>query len=249
MAEETKFAEIVIRIPVSKQGKFRFKTRTSNFDFGNTFATRQKVIAKDLYLEWQIGYDALVIDVQKGKKFTELKEQTFVGANGKSKYLYELSELVFHALQKELILIKDLQNLLNEVSAYKAFIDDKKIEIEKNGVIILNGVNFHETSIKLPTFFMVETADGTQVEVSVQKQQYASGVQPMVYFCIPISSFRNYENILGRPSKIGDELLYVIDKKNVRVLFDMLKIFGMSSKRHNFDIIEILKILIKSQAK
>ncbi len=47
---------------------------------------------------------------------------------------------------------------------------------------------FEETSIKLTTLFMIETTDNTQIEVSIQKQQYASGVQPMVYFSIPITS-------------------------------------------------------------
>lgn len=103
MSQETQKPEILVRIPISKQGKFRFKTRANNLEFGDTFATRQKEITKNLYLEWQIGYDAVVADVQKGKKFTKLKDFTFTGANGKLKYLYELSELVFEALLKNLI--------------------------------------------------------------------------------------------------------------------------------------------------
>jgi hypothetical protein len=92
---------------------------------------------------------------------------------------------------------------------------------------------------------MIKTTDNTQIEISIQKQQYASGVQPMVYFCIPIKSFQNYKTILGRPSKPGDELVYIINNKNASVLFYMIKIFAMCSERHHFDIVEIIKILIK----
>jgi 8-oxo-dGTP pyrophosphatase MutT (NUDIX family) len=104
---------------------------------------------------------------------------------------------------------------------------------------------FEETSIKLPTLFMIETTDNTQIEVSIQKQQYASGVQPMVYFSIPITSFENGKELYGKPSTNEDNLIYVFDAKNINTLFDLLKIFAMCSRRHNFDIQEILKILLK----
>ena len=64
MSQETQTPEILVKIPISKQGKFRFKIRTSNLEFGDTFATRQKEITKNLYSEWQIGYDAVVVDVK-----------------------------------------------------------------------------------------------------------------------------------------------------------------------------------------
>jgi uncharacterized protein (UPF0212 family) len=109
----------------------------------------------------------------------------------------------------------------------------------------INGINFEETSIKLPTLFMIETLDDTQIEVSIQKQQYASGVQPMVYFCIPLKSFSNSSDICGKSSVSGDELVYIINKTNVLNLIYIMKVFGMASKRHNHDVVEILKILIE----
>jgi len=241
----TKDREIIIKIPASTYGKFRFKTRSDNLQFGDTFATRKKNFNENVYLEWQISFDATVADVVKGKKDTKLKGLTFVGANRKTKYLYELSELVYEGISNGLILINDISSLLKEITSYKEFIDNRKIAVEYNSKIVMNGISFKETSIKLPTLFMVETTDGTQIEISIQKQQYATGVQPMVYFCIPIKSFQNYKTILGRPSKSGDELIYIINNKNARVLFDMIKIFAMCSQRHNFDIAEIIKILIK----
>jgi len=237
--------EIIIKIPASNDGKFRFKTRSNNLHFGDTFATRDKNFSENVYLEWQISYDATIADVANGKKDTKLKSYTFVGANKKTKYLYELSELVYEGINNSLFLTEDINSLLKEISNYKELIDEKKIAVEYNSKIVINGIQFKETSIKLPTLFMIKTTDNTQIEISIQKQQYASGVQPMVYFCIPITSFQNYKTILGRPSKPGDELVYIINNKNASVLFDMIKIFAMCSERHHFDIIEIIKILIK----
>jgi hypothetical protein len=115
---------------------------------------------------------------------------------------------------------------------------------EEKSEITLNNVNFEETSINLPTLFMVETLDGTQIEVSIEKQQYASGVQPMVYFCIPLTTFENSSEFLSRSSTRGDKLIYVISKSNSQNLVNLVRIFGMASKRHNHDIIEIMKIVL-----
>lgn len=237
--------KIILNIRATNDGKFRFKTRENNLNFGDTFATRGNNFSSNVYLEWQIGYDAIVTDVEAGKKETKLTDLTFVGANKKTKYPYELSELIFDSIKIGLISKNKITELLKEIENYSDFIDEKKIEVEHSKKINLNGISFEETSIKLPTLFMIETTDNTQIEISIQKQQYASGVQPMVYFCIPITSFENGKDLFGKPSTNEDNLIYVFDKRNVNILFDLLKIFAMCSRRHNFDIKEILKILLK----
>ena len=242
---EAKNKKIIIKIPAASKGKIMFKTRDNNIKFGDSFSARQSNFNENVYLEWQIGYDATLSDIKKDKKDTKLKKLSFIGANKKEKYPYELSELLYEGLNIGLISINNISKLLNEICHYNEFIDDKKIDIQYNSDIVINGISFKETSISLPTLFMVETTDDTQIEVSTQKQQYASGVQPMLYFCIPITSFQNYRDIMDRPSKLGDKLIYIIDNNNANVLFDMMKIFSMCSKRHNFDVIEILKILLK----
>jgi len=245
MIYETNSNEIVIKISASNDGKFRFKTRDDKAQFGDTFSTRKNNFTEKVYLEWQIGYDAVVNDVKKGIKRTKLKKRTFIGANEKKKYLYELSELMHEGMKSNLISIKDIKNLPKEISGYKEFFDKEKIKTEHKTKIVVNDISFEETSIKLPTLFMTGTPDGTQIEISIQKQQYASGVQPMVYFCIPLRSFKNYSDVMGRPSTSSDSLTYIINKKNAEVLFNIFKIFAMCSKRHNHDIVEIAKILIK----
>ena len=149
------------------------------------------------------------------------------------------------SMELRLITKEEAENLLNEIKGYKNFIDEKAITVEHHSHMTINGVHFQETSIKLPTFFMIETSDETQIEVSIQKQQYASGVQPMVYFCIPLRSFKNSSAIYGRSSVARDRLVYIINKTNVANLVFMMKVFGMASKRHNHDVVEILKILLE----
>lgn len=236
---------IQLTFPAANAGKYRFKKRKSRFDFGETFSTRECCFDENTYLEWQIGYDIPVKDVENGKEKTRLDKDSFIGSNGKRKYPYELSEIFNIAIELNFIEKKHIENLIAEIQHYNNFIDGKAISIERHSKININGVIFEETSIKLPTLFMVESLDQTQIEVSIQKQQYASGVQPMVYFCIPLKSFNNNSKLLGKSSVVGDELTYTINKDNAQNLTNLVKIFGMASKRHNHDIIQILQILHK----
>jgi len=242
---QIKDKNILLTIPATNAGKFRFKKRKNRLDFGETFSTRECFFDDDTYLEWQIGYDIPVKDVEDGKGETKLTQKHFIGSNGKRKYPYELSELLYTAIEQGLITKKDAKDLCDEVRKYKNFIDDKSISVEHHAKLTINGMNFEETSIKLPTLFMVETLDHTQIEISIQKQQYASGVQPMIYFCIPIESFSNSSDIMGRSSVAKDKLVYAINKNNALNLIYLMKIFGMASKRHNHDVIQIVQTILE----
>lgn len=236
--------EILIEILAKNDGKFRFKKRQNRLDFGETFSTRSGKFDEKTYLEWQIGYDVPVNDVTAKKKNTKLKVKYFIGSNGKKKYPYELSELFFIALKNNFITSAKVEEMLDEINNYNNFIDEKTITIEHHSVLKFNNIQFEETSIKLPTLFMIGTSDRTQIEVSIQKQQYATGVQPMVYFCIPLNEFNNSSDLQGKSSVSGDKLEYVVNNKNVSNLILLMKVFGMASKRHNHDVVEILKLLL-----
>lgn len=244
MNYKTTDKEISISIPVANSGKFRFKTRKDSLSFGKSFATRSNIFNKDVYLEWQIGYDATEKDLKEKRKHTNLNKLTFTGYNKKQKYPYELSELIYEVIKIGLISIDVLKKLGDELENYKEFLSDKEIDVSHKGTFNINGISFEETVIQLPTFFIGGFKDRTQIEVSIQKQQYATGVQPMLYFSIPISSFADGSKFYGKNSKVGDKLVYIIDKNNVEVLLLMFKIFGMASPAHNHDIREILKVLV-----
>lgn len=239
-------AEIEIVIPAANNGKFRFKKRENCYAFGRTFPTRTEPFDKQTYLEWQIGYDILAKDVEAAKIGSGLYSQSFVGSNGKEKFPYELSELYYRAIGLGLIAKQHVRQLLEEISAYRELIDEREIRVEEMKTAInINGILFEESCIRLPTLFMSQTSDGTQIEVAIKQQQYASGVQPMIYFCIPLDSFRNSSGLLGRPSRKEDELIYVINNGNAQNLTRLMEVFGMASKRHQHDIIEIIKVILK----
>lgn len=240
--------DIILTIPVVNKGKFRFKKRKQDLDFGKIFSTRQLLFDDSAYLEWQIGYDIPISN--KGDTKLTSDNYKFKATNGLDKYPYELSEIFYQAVELKHIKEKRAEDLLDEIENYKNFIDQKAITVERHSTINLNGINYEETSIKLPTLFMVETQDKTIIEVSIQKQQYASGVQPMIYFCIPINSFNNrdlIDELKKRPAQSGDELDYVINKFNVSNIETIMKVFGMASERHNHDIVKILRILLNKQ--
>ncbi len=241
-----KAGRIEITVPASNAGKFRFKKRDHNFDFGETFSTRAEPFDKKTYLEWQIGYDVIVREVQDGNAETSLIRESFYGANGKEKYPFELSELFCYAIEQDLISKQNAKSLVEEINAYSGLIDEKAITVEdKLTTTVLNTISFKETCIRLPTFFFDQTPDGTQIEVAIKQQQYASGVQPMIYFCIPLTSFDNSSRLIGRPSISGDNLIYNIDSRNSVNLISLMRVFGMASERHKHDIVKIIKVILK----
>jgi len=63
-------------------GKIRIKERFAFSDYGIPIPPTQTVITAKHYIEWQIGYDKVV---PKGDAYH------FIGANGKTKCIYELS--------------------------------------------------------------------------------------------------------------------------------------------------------------
>ncbi len=123
---------ILISVPATNAGKFRFKKRKNRLDFGETFSTRKDIFDDQTYLEWQIGYDVPIKDVEKGKKGTKLTSKYFIGSNNKEKYPYELSEIFFKAMEIKLITKKEVGNLLGEIKGYKNFIDEKAITVERH---------------------------------------------------------------------------------------------------------------------
>jgi hypothetical protein len=94
-ADETK-KELVVVIPLTETtGKTRIKTRSFFNEYGFPVATRTTPFNQLCYVEWQIGYDVVTTKADK-LNLTTLKDRKFIGANGKEKCLYELSEYVYY---------------------------------------------------------------------------------------------------------------------------------------------------------
>lgn len=244
MKYNVKSDKIQLIFPAKNAGRFRFKTREQSKGYGDSFSTRTLNFNDDVYLEWQIGYDVRASEIEAGKKETKLDNESFVGSNGKKKYPYELSELVYESVSSNLKSIEDLKGLLREIHNYEELITSRAIKVEEVEEVKLNSLSFKESIIKLPTFFMLDTEDDTQIEVSIEKQQYAAGVQPMIYFIIPFTSFVNHGKFKSRSSQKGETLIYELKNSNIGVLFDLFRVFGMASEAHKKDVEEIIETLI-----
>ena len=226
--------ELIINISNKNKGKYRFKERSCQSEFGKSFPTLKAKFNKDVYLEWQIGYDASEKDIEKNKKTTDLYQKSFqfVGENKKKKYPYELSEYLYQFIKKKLILIETIKQIQSEIENYNEFLSSTpKVQLQKE--IKFNNFSFNSAVTQLPTYYY-SNKDGTYIEIIIQKQQYASGFQPMVYFCIPVLCFSNGKEVIGYSSKEKKiKLKYSLQVDSVLNLF---RIFSMASEKHQYDV-------------
>lgn len=242
MKFEVERRKVKIAVPMFVAGKFRWKERKTNNDYGDSFATRTKPFNKYCYLEWQIGYDVKVSEA-KGDKATTLTDKTFVGANNAVKYPYELAEILVGMLNCELLSKEEFNLLIKQVEATKTDFE-KQFPLTRIDKGLFNADNFqyHRNDIILPTFTKFYD-NNTGIEISIQKQQNATGVQPMLYICIPITCIEDYEKYIGRSSYQGEEGCWVIDENNKDIITNLFKTFAQLSWKHKHDIQEILKIV------
>ena len=146
--------------------------------------------------------------------------------------------------QINLISIQELDSLYNEIMLKKSFFEEEfQIVNTKSKEISFSGYDFVQHNTVLPTFSYYEEPRGLAIEIAIQKQQYASGIQPMVYFNIPISQFDNCTNLLGNTSKSISTAVLTINKQNKHFIINQFKYFGICSFRHKVDALEIIELI------
>lgn len=117
--EKLENQKIFIEIPLTAQsGKTRVKERNSFYEYGLPVATKTKRFSQKHYVEWQIGYDVDKKDKEK-LSLSTLQETNFLGANGKNKALYELSEYLYYFKKWNFISKEELKNLCEFLSNVK----------------------------------------------------------------------------------------------------------------------------------
>ncbi len=239
MKYEVNDSYIDVFVPLTSQGKFRCKYRDHFQEYGKSFGPKSTLISKNSYVEWQIGYDVKVNDDSKTTALTNL---VFVGANGKNKNPYELSEIFYYACKIGLISKNEVEDLINFIENIKEFLQDMyPIKAIVEGEVEINNVDFFKSVITLPTFNMLSDSCSIVSEITIQKQQYATGVQPMLYMDIPMLEFLNSNEIIGNNSSKIKYGILRLDKHNIDVIKNLFLCFGMCSSAHNHDVLEILK--------
>lgn len=235
-----------IKVPLTSQGKFRCKNRNNNFEYGVGFAPKTKNISDLSYVEWQIGYDKEIKNIEKK---TTLNNYEFRAANRKNKNPYELSEIIWYICENGLISKKKFDAMINDITNVNEFLNQKfQIKMSKPNDYYFDGVYFQETTISLPTFKNIKENNEKIIhaEISLEKQQYATGVQPMLYLIIPMTTFDNWTEINNNTSKETPYGILTIDHKNKNCFLILLKLFALCSLNHKHDVLEIMKIISKN---
>ena len=91
-------------------GKIRVKRRSILNEYGVPVATKSNPFSLANYIEWQIGYDIVTAEINEST-VTSLIDKQFIGANGKTKSLYELSEIAYYFVRWGLISQNDVKNV------------------------------------------------------------------------------------------------------------------------------------------
>jgi hypothetical protein len=230
---------IILRSELKNDGRFRFKFRKSNKEIGESYSTREKELNANVYLEWQIGYDRVVSDALKT---TVLDNLIFKGANNKLKNPYELSEIIYFLKKHSLIDKDNFEDIKNKVKKVTNFLDeDYKIRAVDKGQIEIHNFSVNKFDMNLPMFQF--ESNELIVEIAIQKQQYASGVQPMLYLCIPVKKFKNFNSINGKKSEKGTMWEWELKKEEAYFFVNVLLLFSSCSKSHKHDILEIISLL------
>ena len=205
--KEIKNQEIKVAIPLTKgTDKTRIKKRSILNEYGIPVSTKSEPFSQSCYVEWQIGYDVVTSDSEKLEK-TTLKDLRFIGANGKEKALYELSEYIKYfydwnvITRQELIDVKTyLQNMTDN-----DFLDNSiahpELAIKRTNFVQkqINGFNFMWTQVEYPLLVYKFGNFEIVTEIIIKEKQYAIGIQPMLFLCFPITELENsdeevYEN-------------------------------------------------------
>lgn len=239
-----------VSIPLTKgTEKTRIKKRSILNEYGIPVSTKSEPFSQSCYVEWQIGYDIIVHDQDKLNR-TTLPDLRFIGANGKEKALYELSEYLKYFYNWGIIAKNDLIQIRNYLVnlSVNDFLDvNEELSIKRTHPIkkSINNFSFDFTKVEYPLLIYKFGKYEIVAEIIIKEKQYAVGTQPMLYLCFPITELEHSEKLLGRTAETKEFANFVIDKNNINLFVEMLKLFGTLSVNHNKDAISIIDLIIK----
>lgn len=240
-----------IEIPIlltAVSGKIRIKNRSILNEYGTPVAVKRDGFALSNYIEWQIGYDVVKRETEKLAE-ASLPETEFIGANGKIKALYELSEYIWYFYKWNVISREELENVISYLNAIQSrdLIDkNPELQIDRSHPVAknINGFDFEYTQVKYP--LLIHKFNGYEIitEIKITEKQYAVGTQPMLYLCFSITELKAETNLIGRTANAKEIANFEITEMNIKVFLEMLKIFGTLSNNHKHDILQIINTIL-----
>ena len=245
-------AELLVSLPLTQPtGKVRVKERSFFGDYGTPVAVRQTPIAQTHYVEWQIGYDLKATDENQAK--TTLTRQTFVNYKGEEKFAYELSEMLFYAVQRGLVPLGKVKETFAQIQAVneaQTFEQLESMSICRTHPqeVSVNGMNFFKMTVSYPMLVRKFGQYDIYTEIVVREKQRAVGTQAMHYVCLPITSLRFSKPALGRTLEAKETAAWLIGTDEGELALELFRVFGMLSPKHRHDVLAILTMLFPSIA-
>ena len=117
---------------------------------------------------------------------------------------------------------------------------DRSYPIAKN----INGFEFEYTQVKYPLLIYKFNGYEIVTEIKITEKQYAVGTQPMLYLCFPVTELKAKTNLIGRTAETKEIAHLEITEKNIKVFLEMLKMFGILSRSHKHDILQIINTIL-----
>src|SRR3989338_5791642 len=240
-----------IEVPIlltAVSGKIRVKNRSIVNEYGTPVAVKRDGFTLSNYVEWQIGYDVVKKEVEKLAE-SSLPDTEFIGANGKVKAFYELSEYIWYFYKWGIVSREDLEgiiNYLNSIPSNDLIDNNSELQIDRSHPIAknINGFDFEYTQVKYP--LLIHKFNGYEIvtEIKITEKQYAVGTQPMLYLCFPVTKLKAKTNLIGRTAKTKEIAYFEITENNIKVFLEMLKMFGVLSNSHKHDILQIINTIL-----
>ena len=225
--------KVMLPLTIAK-GKVRLKERSFFARNGLPVFGRSQNITQTCYVEWQIGFDLLVND--KNKKKTSLKRMTFNNNNGKPKWAYELSEILYYSAKMGMLSLEQIKDAYRYVASIA-----EADTLEMRHDMQICRTHALEDTVNDMRFYRMTVC--VCAEVVTKEKQYAAGTQPMLYVCLPITSLQFKKNIIGRSLDAKETADWVIGEEEASLSLELFRIFGMLSPNHRFDVLAILKML------
>ena len=242
--------EVSFDLPLTNHtGKARIKERSSIYDYGEPFASRSRCFNSNNYVEWQICYD----DPAEKQRST-VEEVIFTTFRGERKSLYELSEVLYYFYHWDVVSDGEIQDLVRNIEVEESkFIDhrpDAQIGRDNPADTEINGLSFHRMILKHPQLiYKFHPHNDYIAEITIREKQRAVGVQPMLYFCFPISELKPVaEKLTGRTARPKETARLTLTPDKKSMVLDMFRIFGILSESHNKDILSILNAVRQSKS-
>lgn len=239
---------IYVDIPLSQiTGKIRVKKRSLINEYGIPIFQRD-IIDQSCYIEWQISYD--LEETKNVNNKTTLKNVKYKNSKNEEKLLYELSEYIFYFYKWKIV----KKETLNNIISFLKEINDKELLSNRDELQVLRSsfkeekifnINFLKCFVKYPLLIYKFKKFEIITEIKITEKQRAVGLQPMLYICFPIMELVSSENLIGRNIKSKEIAQFIIDDKNINVFIEMLKIFGVLTERHKFDVINIINTILE----